>query len=234
MVAHRGRSGPEPENSLAAIEASLRRGVEAVEIDVRATSDGALALAHDPDVDGIELATATLAHLERASGQRPALLPEVVALLAGRALLDIEIKEAGYESAVAAALRAGGVPPADVLVTSFLDVVVGRMRALMPDVSAGLLLGLETLPDRLSARAHEVFPGRRLRACGADVAAPHYDLLRAGFLGRMERAGCGVVVWTVNDGVMLARLLTDPRVDAVVTDEAVRAMAIRETPGRGG
>jgi glycerophosphoryl diester phosphodiesterase len=232
VVAHRGRSGPEPENSTAAIEATLARGVTAIEIDVRSTSDGALVLAHDPDLGGIEVATATLAHLERSSDCSPALLSEVVALVAGRALLDVEVKESGYEAAVAAVLRAS-TEPADLLVTSFLDDVVGRMRVLLPHVSVGLLLGLESPPGLLTTRAREVFPEARLRATGADIVAPNHALLRAGFLTRMRRGGTGVVVWTVNDDALLARLMADERIDAVVTDEPLRAMALRDAPPGG-
>ena len=47
VVAHRGCWAAAPENSVAAIEACVRLGVEAVEIDVQMTGDGALVVFHD-------------------------------------------------------------------------------------------------------------------------------------------------------------------------------------------
>lgn len=47
VVAHRGCWSAAPENSVAAIEACVRLGVEAVEIDVQMTGDGELIVFHD-------------------------------------------------------------------------------------------------------------------------------------------------------------------------------------------
>ena len=50
-VAHRGASRQAPENTLAAIDAAIELGANAVELDVRTTSDGVLVLMHDSTVD---------------------------------------------------------------------------------------------------------------------------------------------------------------------------------------
>ncbi len=47
IVSHRAAGGTHPENTLSGIRASLEVGVAAIEIDVRATRDGALVLMHD-------------------------------------------------------------------------------------------------------------------------------------------------------------------------------------------
>ncbi|WP_300540863.1 glycerophosphodiester phosphodiesterase family protein, partial [uncultured Nocardioides sp.] len=51
-VAHRGASGSglAPENTLAAFERAIQLGVDAVEIDVRATRDGVVVVMHDPTI----------------------------------------------------------------------------------------------------------------------------------------------------------------------------------------
>ena len=51
LVAHRGGAGHRPENTLAAIEHSLRLGVEAIEVDVRCSADRELVLLHDDSLD---------------------------------------------------------------------------------------------------------------------------------------------------------------------------------------
>ena len=51
VVAHRACWNGAPENSVAAIEACVRLGVDMIELDVRNTSDGALVLLHDGTLD---------------------------------------------------------------------------------------------------------------------------------------------------------------------------------------
>lgn len=51
VVAHRGDWRYAPENSLAAIENSIRMGVDIVELDVAKTKDGQLILMHDKKID---------------------------------------------------------------------------------------------------------------------------------------------------------------------------------------
>jgi glycerophosphoryl diester phosphodiesterase len=52
VIGHRGTpSHPTyPENTLAAVRTALQAGVDGVEVDVRATEDGVLVLAHDGDL----------------------------------------------------------------------------------------------------------------------------------------------------------------------------------------
>lgn len=51
VIAHRGNHEVYPENTLAAVEAAIRSGVDYVEVDLRTTKDGTLILCHDATVD---------------------------------------------------------------------------------------------------------------------------------------------------------------------------------------
>jgi acetyl esterase/lipase len=51
VIAHRGNHEVYPENTLAAVEAAIRSGVDYVEVDLRTTRDGQLVLCHDETVD---------------------------------------------------------------------------------------------------------------------------------------------------------------------------------------
>lgn len=51
VVAHRADWRTAPENSLAAIESSIRQGADVVELDVQKTKDGKLILMHDKTLD---------------------------------------------------------------------------------------------------------------------------------------------------------------------------------------
>ena len=51
VVAHRGANDDEPEHSLAAYVLAVQQGVDAIECDVRLTSDGQLVCVHDRRID---------------------------------------------------------------------------------------------------------------------------------------------------------------------------------------
>src|SRR5579871_1635952 len=51
VIAHRAGRGIMPENTLAAIRNAIKLGVDYVELDIRATSDGHLVIMHDSTVD---------------------------------------------------------------------------------------------------------------------------------------------------------------------------------------
>lgn len=51
VIAHRGSSSEAPENTLPAFEAAVRRGADAIELDVRLTADGAPVVIHDATLD---------------------------------------------------------------------------------------------------------------------------------------------------------------------------------------
>ncbi len=99
-IAHRGAAALEPENTLRAIEAALRIGVEMVEIDVRPCADGTLMVVHDDDLSRVagvtdRVSASTPAHLKTidvGKGEHIPTLEDVLALLRGRALVNIDQK----------------------------------------------------------------------------------------------------------------------------------------------
>ena len=227
IIAHRGASADAPENSLEAFERAIALGADMIEFDVRRTADGALVVFHDARVGGAPVSTLTLHELRRRAGPSPPLLGDVLELARGRIGVDVEVKEDGYVGAVASALRAGLGSIEGVVVTSFLDGVVAQMRVALPGVRTGLLIGLERRPagERRRRRRPAV---ARARACGADFVAPHHALARLGVLTRAAAADLPVLVWTVNRRDHLRRVLRDPRVAGVITDQPGRGLMLRD------
>jgi len=100
--AHRGLHGPDtgPENSLAAFAAAVAAGY-AIECDVRLLADGEAAVFHDAELSRLTDRPGLLARLTAAdlpalrlcgTDERPPLLADVLALVAGRVPLYIELK----------------------------------------------------------------------------------------------------------------------------------------------
>ena len=208
VCAHRGDLRRHPENTPPAFESAIRLGAEALEADLRRTPDGRLVLAHDP--------------LTEAAARTAAPLAALLALADGRVGLDVELKEAGYELDVLAALEPR---PQRLLVTSFLPEAVAAVHAADPALATGLLIEPGDGGGALLARA---------AACGASHLAPHWSLVDDALLAEAAAAAVPLVVWTVNETAELERLAAAPAVTIVITDDPPAAVAARRRAGRRG
>jgi len=237
VVAHRGASRAAPGNSLAAFESAISAGADAVELDVRRTADGVLVVHHGASRRGTPVSLLTHAELRRRCRNKPPTLDEAVRLCAGRVMLDIEVKEPGFEPQVLEILEAH-VGHRDVLITSFHPMAVAAVKALRGDLACGLLIGTARLGRR--RRQIETLPLELAQRCGADFIAPHQlwlalrphsrrrPLAGSTVLAAAHRAGVPVVVWTVNGPARLRRYLADPRVAGIITDLPALAVQLRQ------
>jgi glycerophosphoryl diester phosphodiesterase len=202
ICAHRGASRRHPENTLAAFTAAVEMGADMIETDVRRTARGKLVLHHDP--------------LGPRRTRGLVELAQLVALADGRIALDVELKEAGYEAEVLAALEPR---PKGLVITSFLPEAVAAVRELDPGVETGLIFRPGDRRD-LAARAD---------ACGARTVVAHSSVLRPELAAELHKAGRPLMVWTVNDRRRLAAVLATPGVTHVVTDVPDVALSLRGT-----
>jgi glycerophosphoryl diester phosphodiesterase len=178
IIGHRGTpTCPEhPENTLHSVRAALEAGADGVEIDVQATSDGVLVLAHDPDL-GRVLGTgagtgpvvgrtpfAALRGVRLPNGARVPTLDEVLDLAARhRASVVTEIKPESGGAAGSRTARLLGVlltdrrrrrPGADRVTTSSFDLLTAA--AVGPGASSrALIVAPYVDPDAAARRARE-------------------------------------------------------------------------------
>jgi glycerophosphoryl diester phosphodiesterase len=233
VVAHRGASVEQPENTIPAFEAAIDAGADAVEFDVRMTADGHAVVMHDPDVSRTTEGTGLVSEmtLEEIRKLGVPTLEETLECLASRAAVDIEIKnlpgEPGFtferEEAVEAtldALDAVGFP-GQVIVSSFNPASIAHSRALRPDVPTGLLTSFDVAADEALARA---------TADGHPWVLPFVSkVLDAsdGFADRVHAAAALLGVWIADDPDT-ARRLFELGVDAVATNDPRAIVPIRD------
>jgi glycerophosphoryl diester phosphodiesterase len=244
VVAHRGASALEPENTLASFESALRAGADVVELDVRLTADGVPVVLHDPDVaattDGTgyihELTIGQVKDLDASRGRGPRqeipTLVQALDLLADhRAAVNLEIKnlpgEPAFDSpresileAAVAAVRASRFPAA-VLVSSFNWLAIERCRDLAPELRTGFL----TIAP-VDAWASLVY----VQHHGHDFVLPQTPALAAageGFVREAHAAGVRVGTWVADDEDLLATLF-GWGVDAVASNDPRRAVTVRD------
>jgi glycerophosphoryl diester phosphodiesterase len=226
VCAHRGAS----EGSRPGTLESFRRAAESrsdyVEFDVRRLADGALVAFHDPACNGMALSGLTLDGLRQEAGYAVPQIEEVMTALRGLTRAHIDLKEPGYETRVLA-LADAVLRPGYYVVTTLEDGIIATIKRDFPGVRAGLSLGrsLAGRPPwaRARVRMSELFPRRRLGACGADFVSVHHRLARLNVLRVARRMGMPAFVWTVNDPRSIVRFARDPVVECIVTDEPENA-----------
>jgi glycerophosphoryl diester phosphodiesterase len=238
VVAHRGACAERPENTLSSFDRAAELGAEAVEFDVRLTSDGVAVVMHDADVDRTTDGSGAVADLTAADVKRLRIdrshevptLEEALRLLSGRCAVDVEIKnlpgeqgfDADREGAVEATLRAldevAFVGP--VLLSSFNPASIRRARELAPDVPTGLLTGFEVEGWTALARARDDGHPWMLPFAGMVAAAG------PALIEDVRAAGLRIGTWIADDPVFAVALMRTG-VDAVATNDPAAILAAR-------
>jgi glycerophosphoryl diester phosphodiesterase len=210
---------------------ALETGAEYVEFDIRRTSDGELAVFHDDRTrQGDVLSAISYARLCDVAGYEVPRVADIMALIAGKAIGHLDLKDTGGEERVVG-MALDRLGPGRFVVTTLEDESVAAVRARFPEVPAALSLGrdLAEVPRTrwAATRYGELRPMRRLRACRADWVALNHRLAGAGVLAQCHRAGLKTMIWTVDDDAGMRRWLTDPRVTVLITNRPADAVALR-------
>ncbi len=213
IYAHRGASAEAPENTLEAFALAREQGADGVELDVRRTADGAMAVHHDAALaDGRLIAATPRADLPPSVPTLAQALDECSGLV-----VNIEIKNSPYDtdhdperrladSVVALLEDRDGRDR--VLVSSFDLRTIDRVRALDPALETGFLTFVA--PD--GAAGIDLAVER-----GHGAVHPHESDVVATYVARAHAAGLVVNTWTVDDPGRLAGL-AGLGVDGVVTN----------------
>ena len=201
VIAHRGASGHEVENSLAAFRAARALGADAVELDVHATADGALVVHHDEMVDAthhVAHSTARQVQELRLSNGEP--IPFLAQALeaAGAALeVFIEVKSLApqYDERLFDALDHGPNPPG-YAVHSFDHRIVRRLGTKRPDLRRGVL-----------SSSYLARPLAALEDAGASILWQERTMVDTTLVETVHQAECRLIVWTVDRPEEIRRLL---------------------------
>jgi glycerophosphoryl diester phosphodiesterase len=223
-VAHRGGAGLAQENSLAAFSLATALGLRYLETDIRVTSGGQLVCFHDETLERVTSATGlvrskSLHELSalRINGIEPIpTLDEALDAFPDQCFL-VDIKDEAAIEPLVRSLQPKGVAER-VCIAGAWDGWLGHVRREVPQVTTAL--GWRSLTTLLSCARTGLRPPKAL----ATAAFAHVPIR----LGRVpiyiERLvamshdiGIQVVVWTVDDPVVIRGLL-DAGVGAIITD----------------
>ena len=228
VIAHRGASLEIPENTQAAVRAAVEARADWVEIDVQESADGTVMVFHDSDFKrmggpskGIwELHDTEIGAIDIGSWKSPAFvgertprLSDILEICKDRSGVLIELKYYGHnqrlEERVVDIIEASGMTD-QVMIMSLNHQGVAKIRQLRPNWKVGLLstvaLGNVTKLD--------------LDFLGLNARTTSRRQLR-----EAEKRRIKIYVWTVNDPVYMAAMLSRG-VDGLITDNPSLARAV--------
>lgn len=218
VIAHRGYSARAPENTLAALEAAVAAGADAVEFDLHAAGDGVPVLFHDAElnrttdaVGPLRLRTfEQLRRLDAGTWFSPDFAGERIPSL--REALDLVRQRVGHVYAEVKGVREDGhvhrmvhdVSEAGMLgATTFIAMdwtVLERVRALRPELPVGYIV---EAPERTGQALERV----RGDAHGLLDFKAEILLDDPSCAERAVADGIELAVWTVDDPRTAGRLL---------------------------
>lgn len=218
ITAHSGCEGT-TENSIEHIQCALRCGVDALEVDVRSDTGGALYLSHDESPQ---------------AGQCPT-LQEALALIRGSGMrINCDLKSPGIERQVLDLARSCGT--AEQLI---LSGTVSTAALTDPEIRCRTFWNIEeALPSMRQRYLNEQYPTPQelleaLEQCKkyeVPVVNIYYELCTPEFLAACQQAGLGVSAWTVNDEIW-AQTLLDAQIFNLTTRRPLMVRTLWEHRG---
>ncbi len=220
ILGHRGASSVRQENTLEAFLLTRELGGDGVELDVRRTADGELAVHHDANLEDGRLI------VELPAAQLPPYVPQLrdVLVACGDMYVNIEIKNVPIDAdwdpgesvaAKVAALVAELGFTNRVIVSSFGLAAINAIRDVHPEIPTAWL----TIPNYDQIRALETAIEH-----GHSALHPHYTVVTKELMDAATSAGVVVNTWTVDDPEEMQRV-AGLGVASIVTNDVELAVA---------
>lgn len=235
IVAHRGASYDAPENTLVSVNLGWQQNADAVEIDIRLSSDGRIVAFHDKTTkrtaggEDIPLSGRTFADLRRLdagswknakfAGERIPTLDEILQTIPDGKRLFIEIKT-GPEilPELERVLDAAGKRPEQTPLISFSYETMEAAKRRFPGLKMYWIVELkrDESTGQWTPTAQEL--AAKAKQAGLDgIDFGNSPAVDAEFVRTIKDAGLEVYVWTVNDAEK-ARHFRDIGVMGITTD----------------
>lgn len=228
IIAHRGASAVEPENSLAAFRAAVRLGADAIELDVHDTADGVLVVHHDSLLGGRPIGELSSADLPAQTLPNREIVPTLGQALAAigrdcRVFVEVKSLLPRHDAALFHALDAGPAPT-HYHVHGFDHRIIRRLTSQRPSLVGGVL-----------STSYPVDPWRQLADAGAEELWQEAGLIDRVLVEGARSRDIRLYAWTVDDPAH-ARVLVELGVDGLCTNrpDVIRAALGAASPSIAG
>ncbi len=193
VVAHRGSSAMQVENSWAAFEAAVADGADAIECDVQGTRDGVLVIRHDLAVGDRLLAEVTVAEIEAIEPNLVRLADLLAWAPSANISLLVEIKDP--DCVVPVGDLVASSPWQDrIVIGAFHGPALAALKTRTPEIRTSLMIGSVVAPEDLVQLAL-AYRAEGVHLCWEHRAPRPHRLLDAGAITLLRKAGLVLTLW---------------------------------------
>lgn len=229
VIAHRGASVHEPENTLRAFDLAIRQGAQMIELDLHITRDNHVVVIHDPTLDRLtnlkgrvdQMSLDDVKRADAGKGERVPTLDETLDLTADKVRLYLEIKDPRAALPTLQIIRARRFQ-SQVMLASFDIELMRQFGEEVRDIELGLILGNATINPMV--RWREAFPWLALRRVNHQVLCMQVELCYGYLAARARANGKKLYVWTADSEKQFARMIS-MGVDGIVTNAPDRLIS---------
>jgi glycerophosphoryl diester phosphodiesterase len=222
VIAHRGASAYEPENTLRAFDLAIRQGAQMIELDLRITLDHRVVVIHDPTLDHTtnlrgcvdQMMLDEIKRADAGKGERVPTLDETLDLTLGKVRLYLEIKDPYAAEETLRIIRARRCQ-SEAMLASFDIGLMRRLGEEVRDIELGIILGTPSFNPLI--RLREAYPWLALRRINYQVLCMEADLCYGLLAKRIKASGRKLFVWTADEEKQFARMISFG-VDGIVTN----------------
>lgn len=252
---HRGARSVLPENTIPAFQHAIDAGADFFEIDLHATKDNVLIVAHDPLVNkelctgpklGMPIREITLAEARQhdcgsktlaafpkqkaAPGAKMPTYDEVLALAKRNKKTGVNIEVKSFPS------QPEYSPSPDEFAKLVLDGIRKHSmekRVVVQSFDFRILHAMKKIAPEIPMNALYSGPTKDFveiaREAGVATVAPHYKLVTKEQVDKAHATGLKVVPWTANEPEVW-QMLIDAGVDGIITDDPKELIAFLKKP----
>lgn len=188
VIAHRGASAYDVENTLPAFQKAVDMGADGIELDVHGTADGVLVVHHDPHVEDIFIPESSFDRLRARVPEVPT-LSEALDTIGAATTVYIEVKTLDGASDPALLSVIDEAPnPRACCVHAFDHRIVHRLVTLRAELRGGVL-----------SSSYPIDGVSPVVQAGADTLWQRESLIDRDLVDKLHEAGLSIIAWTVDD-----------------------------------
>jgi len=219
IMAHRGASGYELENSYAAFKKAVDLGAPMIETDVRETVDGTLILMHDSRINKTsmgrgkvsKLSIKEIKNIRLKNEENIPVLNDVLAQFKDKIRFNLEIKSKGIETKLYKLIKFNNLIEI-VMISSFSFETLQSFYRIDRNLQLALITNLPSTIFRLK------YQFDKLRASGVKAINPLYLTMSKSFVKKAQKHDLKVYPWTVNKKETALKLRDKYQVDGLITN----------------
>ena len=200
IIAHRGASEYEPENTFSSFDKAIELGSQMMEFDVRLSLDNKLVVVHDPTVNRTtngkgkvsEKTLQELLELDAGNGNQIPLVEDIFRKYSKKIKFVIELKDYNTEEPILELIEKYNMIE-NIYVVSFSKRILRKIKYLEPKIITGLI---KFLPTNIA---------KDCEFCGADVIAVFRYFINKKLVESTKRNNLHLFAWTVNDPIQCSK-----------------------------